>query len=108
MALAMIQFCYKSETVGNLIKNPEDRSAAVGKLVEQLGGKMVGFYYSFGDYDGLIIADLPDNTSIAATSIVAFAGGGTTKLKTTILFSVKEAMAAMKKASGLKLPQPKG
>jgi Uncharacterized conserved protein len=108
MALSMIQFTYKSETVGNLIKNPEDRSAAVGKLIEQLGGKMLGFYYSFGDYDGVIIADMPDNISLAATSIVAFAGGGTTKLKTTILFSVKEAMAAMKKASGLKLPQPKG
>src|ERR1039457_5523324 len=108
MALSMIQFVYKSETVGNLIQNPEDRSLAVGKLIEQLGGKMIGFYYSFGDYDGLIIADFPDNTSIAATSIVAFAGGGTSKLKTTILFTVKEAMAAMKKGSGLKLPQPKG
>ena len=104
----MIQFCYKSDTVGNLIKNPEDRSAAVGKLIEQLGGKMLGFYFAFGDYDGLIIADMPDNASLAATSIVAFAGGGTTKLKTTILMSVKEGMEAMKKASGLKLPQPKG
>jgi uncharacterized protein with GYD domain len=108
MALAMIQFCYKSETVGNLIKNPEDRSAAVGKLIEQLGGKMISFYYSFGDYDGLLIAEFPDNTTIAATSIVAFAGGGTSKLKTTILFSVKEAMVALKKGAGLKLPQPKG
>lgn len=95
MALAMIQFCYKSDTVGNLIKNPEDRSAAVGKLIEQLGGKMVSFYYAFGDYDGLIIAELPDNASIAAVSIVSFAGGGTTKLKTTILMSVKEGMAAI-------------
>jgi uncharacterized protein with GYD domain len=104
----MIQFIYKSETVGNLIQNPEDRLAAVGKLIEQLGGKMIGFYYSFGDYDGLIIADMPNNISLASTSIVAFAGGGTTKLKTTILLSVNEAMAAMKKAKGLKLPQPKG
>jgi uncharacterized protein with GYD domain len=108
MALAMIQFCYKSETVGNLIKNPEDRSAAVGKLIEQLGGKMKEFYFSFGDYDGLIIAEFPDNASLAATIIVAFAGGGTSKLKTTILMSVKEGMDAMKKGSGLKLPQPKG
>jgi uncharacterized protein with GYD domain len=107
MALAMIQFCYKSETVGNLIKNPEDRSKAVGKLVEQLGGKMVGFYYSFGEYDGFLLVDMPDNVSIAATSIVAFAGGGTTNIKTTILVSVKEAMAAMEKGKGLKLPQPK-
>ena len=107
MALAMIQFSYKSETVGNLIKNPEDRSLAVGNLVEKLGGKMLGFYYSFGDYDGLLIVDMPDDVSLAATSIAAFAGGGTTKLKTTILMSVKEAMSAMKKATGVKLPQPK-
>ena len=69
---------------------------------------MLGFYFSFGDYDGVVIADMPDNIAIAATSIVAFAGGGTSKLKTTILLSVKEAMAAMKKSQGLKLPQPKG
>lgn len=103
----MIQFSYKAETVDNLIKNPEDRSVAVGKLIQQLGGKMLGFYYAFGDYDGMILADMPDNASIAATNIVAFAGGGTTKLKTTILMSVQEGMDAMKKGAGLKLPQPK-
>jgi uncharacterized protein with GYD domain len=107
MALSMIQFAYKSETVGNLLKNPEDRSIAVGKLIEKLGGKMIGFYYSFGDYDGLIIADMSDKISLAATSIAAFAGGGTSKINTTILMSVKEAMDAMKKADGLTLPQPK-
>jgi uncharacterized protein with GYD domain len=107
MALAMIQFSYKSEMVSNLLKNPEDRSTAISNLIEQLGGKMIGFYYSFGDYDGVVIADMPDNVSLAASSIVSFAGGGTTKIKTTILFSVKEAMAAMEKAKGMKLPQPK-
>ena len=40
MALAMIQFSYKSETVEKLIKNPEDRSVAVKNLIEKLGGKM--------------------------------------------------------------------
>ncbi len=34
----MIQFSYKSETVGNLVKNPEDRSVAVKNLIEKLGG----------------------------------------------------------------------
>jgi uncharacterized protein with GYD domain len=108
MALSMIQFSYKSETVGNLIKNAEDRSVAVKKLIEKLGGKLISFYYAFGDYDGVIIADMPDNISSLATTMVAFAGGGTTKLKTTVLITVEEAMAAMKKASGLKLEQPKG
>jgi uncharacterized protein with GYD domain len=59
----MIQFMYKPETVGNLLKNPEDRSIAVRKLIEKLGGKMLAFYYSYGDYDGLVKADMPDNIS---------------------------------------------
>ena len=104
----MIQLAYKSETVGNLIKNPEDRSIAVRSLIEKLGGKLLAFYYSFGDYDGVVIAEFPDNTSCLATTMASYAAGGTTKLKTTILIPVDEAMAAMKKASGLQLAQPKG
>ena len=102
MALSMIQFSYKSETVGNLIKNPEDRSVAVKQLIEKLGGKMLAFYYSYGDYDGLIITEMPDNVSGLATTMAAFAAGGTAGIKTTILISVEDAVAAMKKASGLK------
>ena len=108
MALSMVQFSYKAETVGNLIKNPEDRSIAVKKLIEKLGGKLLAFYYSFGDYDGIVIADMPDNMSGLAANMASIAAGGTAKLKTTVLITVEEAMAAMKKASGLKLEQSKG
>ncbi len=108
MPLSMIQFSYKSEIVGKLVQNPEDRSVAVKNLIEKLGGKMLGFYYSFGDYDGVVLADMPDNVSGLATTMASFAAGGTTKLKTTILITVEEAMSAMKKASGLQLAMPKG
>lgn len=108
MALSMIQFSYKSETAGKLLNNPEDRSIAVKQLLEKLGGKLLAFYYSYGDYDGIIIADMPDQTSGLAATMASFAAGGTAKIKTTILITVEEAMAAMKKASGLKLEQPKG
>ena len=108
MALSMIQFAYKSEMVGNLVKNPEDRSIAVKSLVEKLGGKLLAFYYTYGDYDGFLIADMPDNVSSLATVMAAFSAGGTAKLKTTVIITVEEAMEAMKKASGLKLEQPKG
>ena len=108
MALSMIQFSYKSDTVGKLLQNPEDRSVAVRQLVEKLGGKLLGFYYCYGEYDGVIIVDMPDSTAGLATTMVAFAGGGTSQVKTTVLISVDEAMKAMKKAAGLKLAQPKG
>lgn len=108
MALSMIQFSYTPEFVGKLIQNPEDRSIAVKKLIESLGGKMHVFYYTYGEHDGIVIADMPDNVSGLAANMVAVAGGGNTKLKTTILITVEEAMAAMKKAKGIKLAQPKG
>ena len=108
MALSMIQFSYKSETVGKLLKNPEDRSVAVRNLIEKLGGKMLAFYYCYGDYDGLLIADMPDSSSGLASTMAAFAAGGTSKLKTTVLISVEEAMEAMKKAAGVNIEMPKG
>lgn len=108
MALSMIQFSLKSEIVGRLINNPEDRSIAIRNLIEKFGGKVHAFYYSFGEFDGLIIAEMPDNVSTLSAVMAAFSAGGTTDLKTTILITTVEAMAAMKKASGLKLELPKG
>lgn len=108
MALSMIQFSLKSEIVERLIRNPEDRSTAMKKLVEQLGGKLFGFYFAFGDYDGVIIAELPDNVSALALVMAAFSAGGTTRVKTIVLISVEEAMAAMKKASAVKVELPTG
>jgi len=108
MALSMIQFSYKSETVGKLLKNPEDRSVAVRNLIEKLGGKMLAFYYCYGDYDGLLIADMRDSSSGLAASMAAFAAGGTSKLKTTVLISMEETMEAMKKATGVNIEMPKG
>ena len=107
MALSMVQFSYSSEIVGNLIKNPEDRSIAVKNMIEKLGGKMLAFYYCFGEYDGVVIADMPDNISGLATNMISYASGASTKLKTTILITVEEAMVAMKKATGIQLAMPK-
>ena len=69
---------------------------------------MLAFYYCYGDYDGLLIADMPDSSSGLATTMAAFAAGGTSKLKTTVLISVEEAMEAMKKAAGVNIEMPKG
>ena len=108
MALTMVQFSYRSEIVGDLIKNLEDRSIAVKNLIEKLGGKLLSFYYCFGDYDGIVIAEFPDSASSLASTMTSYAAGGTVSIKTTVLIIVQEAMAAMKKAAGVHLSMPKG
>lgn len=108
MSVTMIQFSYTPEVVGKLIKNPEDRSLAVKALLEKMGGKMLAFYYSYGEYDGVIIAEMPDHISGLAATMAAFSQSSLTNLQTTVLITVDEAMQAMKKASGIKIVEPKG
>jgi uncharacterized protein with GYD domain len=55
---------------------------------------------AFGDYDVVLITDLPTNTDAAAIAIAAAAGGSVRSIKTTPLLSSQEAMEAMKKAQG--------
>jgi uncharacterized protein with GYD domain len=95
----LVQVSYTSEAVAALVKNPQDRTAVVRKSVENLGGKLVGSWLSFGDYDVVLIAEMPDNVSAAALAMAAVGGGSLKSVKTTPLLSTEEATAAAKKAS---------
>ena len=55
MPLYMTQFAYTPEAWATLTDNPEDRSAAVRELLETHGGRLIGWYLSLGEYDGLLI-----------------------------------------------------
>ena len=69
---------------------------------------MLAFYYSFGEPEGMVLAEIPNNISGLTTTIAAFSEGNLANIKTTILITVEEAMEAVKKASGVKLAQTKG
>ncbi len=70
MPLYMSQFAYTSEAWTALARNPEDRSAAVRGLAESMGGRLISFHYSCGEYDGVIIYEAPDDSN-AATTVLA-------------------------------------
>jgi uncharacterized protein with GYD domain len=96
----MVQVSYTSEAVAALVKKPQDRSSVVGKAVAKLGGSVTGAWLTFGDYDTVVILDLPDNVSAAAFALAIAAGGSCKSIKTTPLLSVEDGQAAMKKAGG--------
>jgi uncharacterized protein with GYD domain len=102
----MVQFSYTKEAVAAFIKKPEDRSAPVKVLVEKLGGRMIGFFYCFGDFDGLCIVQGTDNATCLATVMAAFAPGHLSDIKTTVLLTMEEAVEAMKKAGQATLAAP--
>jgi uncharacterized protein with GYD domain len=93
------QVAYSREGWEGLVKNPQDRIEAVRPAIERLGGKIKNAYFAFGEYDVVVITEMPDNVSAAGLAM-AFAGGGACKaVQTTPLLSPAEAVEAMKKAS---------
>jgi uncharacterized protein with GYD domain len=93
------QVAYSREGWEALVANPQNRVEAVRPAIEKLGGKIESAWFSFGDYDVVVISNFPDNVSAAAIAI-AFAAGGTIKsVHTTPLISAEEAVQAVKKAA---------
>jgi uncharacterized protein with GYD domain len=92
------QVAYSREGWEALLAHPQNRIEAVRPAIEKLGGKIEAAWFAFGEYDVIVIAELPDNVSAAAISM-AFAGGGACKaVQTTPLMSPEEALQALKKA----------
>jgi len=106
MALYMTQFAYTAEAWATLVKNPQDRSAAGREAAQKLGGRLIGFYYCFGEYDGVAITEAPDDSVALAGSMALVAPGHLKAIKTTKLFSVEEAMESMRKAGSLAFQGP--
>jgi uncharacterized protein with GYD domain len=95
----LLQVAYAPQGWEALVKNPQNRVEAVRPAIERLGGKVEHAWFAFGEYDVLLVAEMPNNVSAAAIAM-AFAGGGACKaVHTTPLLSVEEAVQAMKKAS---------
>jgi uncharacterized protein with GYD domain len=71
MPLYMQQVAYDPEAWAALAQNPEDRSEAFGRLAENMGGRMLSFYNSFGEYDVVVIYEAPDQSTAAAIEVAA-------------------------------------
>ena len=42
-------------------------------LIESVGGTLHGFWYAFGEHDGLTLWEAPDNVSMAAVASLSVA-----------------------------------
>jgi uncharacterized protein with GYD domain len=98
-AYFLVQVGYTPEAWAAMVKNPQDRSAAVGPAVEKLGGRMERFWLSFGEYDIVGIVEMPNNVSAAAFAMAIGAGGACRTFKTTPLLTTEEGIEAMKQAA---------
>lgn len=67
--------------------------------VAEFGGKSLGTWLAFGEYDMVKLLEMPDNATMAAFVLSATSGGHFSAGKTTVLLSAAEGLAALNQAN---------
>ncbi len=89
---------FSQDAMKGMLAKPEDRAEAVGQLIAKAGGKLIDYYMTFGEYDFLIISELPPDV-MATPSIVATASGAVTGLTSEHALTSAEMKNAFAKAA---------
>jgi uncharacterized protein with GYD domain len=108
MPLYLIRFSYTPEAWAKLIKEPEDRREAIGPLLEAVGGKLHGLWYAFGDHDGYVLLESPDNATVASVLVTVAGSGSFHSMSTTVLLTVEETLDALRRAQSVAYRPPGG
>jgi uncharacterized protein with GYD domain len=101
MPIYITQGRYTRDAIKGMIVRPEDRADAVGRAMAKAGGRLIGYYLTFGDYDFLSIAEMPSDIQMAAVLLAAAGGGGVTDLRTTVGMTSVEAKGVFAAAGDL-------
>jgi uncharacterized protein with GYD domain len=84
---------FTSDAIKNMVAKPENREEAVAKLVKSVGGRLIGWYLTFGHHDWLTISEFPDEKAAASAILAAAAGGSLSDIETTVAMTAKDAHA---------------
>ena len=80
------------------IKESSDRYNSFKASVEKAGGKLVAGYYTFGEYDVIIIIEAPDDKTVMSL-MLKVGSAGNVRTKTLKAFSAEEGFRIIKDLS---------
>jgi len=97
MSKYMYRVSYTQSGIQGVLKEGgTSRKDFVEKMAAGMGGTIESFYFTFGDQDVIVIADMPDDATAAAVSM-AVGGSGAASIETTVLLDP----SVIDKASGI-------
>ncbi len=65
---------FTADAIKGMLAKPENREEAVANLFKSVGGKLIGWYLTFGRHDWLVIGEFPDE-KVAASADSCRCGG---------------------------------
>jgi uncharacterized protein with GYD domain len=103
MTTFITQARFTKDGLKGMVASPEDRAEVVGRLIGEVGGKLISYYMTSGDYDVLLIFEAASYEVVVPALIVAAAGGGVADLKTVTALKSSDMKSAFTKAGSISL-----
>jgi len=98
MPTYMTMFEYTNAAWHEMVERPEDREAATRAVMDANGGRLIAFYWMFGDHDGLAIYEAPDPVAAATVLAGIRATGRIERMVTRSLLTGPEALRVLELA----------
>ena len=101
MAIYISRGCYTADAVRGMMAKPEDREPQIASAFEKLGGKLLSYYVTLGEFDWMLIAEFPNEQVASSGILIAMAGGSVSNVQTTVAMTSKQAMEAFRGAAAV-------
>jgi uncharacterized protein with GYD domain len=88
---------WTNQGIGKINESP-DRYSSFKALVEKAGGKLIGGYYTLGEYDVVIIIEAPNDETVMSL-MFKVGSAGNVKTKTLKAFTAEEGIKIIKNLS---------
>jgi uncharacterized protein with GYD domain len=98
MSHFMFRWRLRDEAVKGLVENPQDRTAPARDMIASFGGRMICYFFTFGEFDGFAICEMPDERSAVALAMASRATGRFEDFQMLTLFTPEESERMMQRA----------
>ena len=92
---------YTAAAVKGMVEHSQDRAKAVADLFERAGGKLLGLYITFGEYDWISIAEVPDAETNLAVLLAGISKETVSDVRTTLALTTEALRLACDNAAKL-------
>jgi uncharacterized protein with GYD domain len=106
MTQYLLQFDYTADAWAALTRKPTDRSAAIQALAEANGGRLIGVFFSFTEYHGMVLFEVPTHADASTIAVTAMAQGHIQRYTMAPLLTATEAVEVMRKSGTIAYSAP--
>lgn len=92
------QWKYKDAQIKKMVQDVEDlnREEVIRSATAAFNGRLLAFYFCFGEFDGVAISEFPDEKSALACAMSIYGQGRLLDVRTTPLFTMNEGIEAFR------------